>query len=40
VGITLDDLQCAMTSVEEDVSCPSPTPADITPRLFPAMFAT
>ena len=38
-GITLHELQCAMTSVEEDTSCQSPTPADITPRLFPAMFA-
>jgi hypothetical protein len=38
-GITLDELQCAMTSVEEDESCTSPTPADITPRLFPELFA-
>lgn len=39
-GITLVELQCAMTSVEEDTSCPNPTPADITPRLFPELFAT
>lgn len=39
-GISLDDLQCAMTSAEEDASCPNPTPADITPRLFPEMFST
>lgn len=38
-GITLDELHCAMTSVEEDESCNSPTPADITPRLFPVMFS-
>ena len=37
VGVTLDDLRNAMTSVEEDQECTSPTPADITTRLFPSM---
>ena len=38
-GITLDELQAAMTSVEEDGDCPDPRPADLHGRLWPVVVA-